>query len=655
MIFKKYGFEVLVVMLVVFALVFAAFLMGRDLNWDFFNYHDYAANFLYGDRLSKDYFAAGYQGYLNPLPYFIYGFLVESGYDSAKISMFLAFVHSLNAVFVFFIARDILIATGYKSKFLISVVFLLTVSTNVFLSQLGSTFVDPVTTVPVMAAVYILISWKRFYWLAFILLGLAVGLKLTNIIYFAGCGVAWFVTLKEKNILSRINVSFIGFASGLVGFLLSYGWWGYRLHKEYDSPFFPLFNSFFKSIFFYDYSLGFHRFVPAGLSDALWRMFEMAEISSWIYVESIAPDLRPALFVILLVFSLILAVLKFSRIRHRYIEASFQFSPQAQEVILFCIVFFMISLLLWFVTSGNGRYGLPLFLMYGVMIFLLLIIFKIKEGPLKCLLFVLLSLQVFHIQSAGNPRWNPMQWSDEWLPVDLPEYFSEKPAVFVSVGTSSESYLVRHMHKDSSFTNPIGLISIPDKGAMRRKFDALFDGREIYVLFRLRNDFSQTAMIDELSKKSGYVKRLGIAVDVESCDKVTVNDFNFQSPLVSSLKAPPSRFLAVCASKKINADSDNQFRDYVSNIINSYALKCPKIFAPHPGVVEGDGNYWSVMYGKHDLIVGVLRKSGDIFMYQERQPVDTVIGNIETWRSDLEVFDCKLPFNGSRRLQVVPR
>ena len=43
--------------------------LGRDLNWDYFNYHGYAALLLRQDRLGQDFFAAGYQGYMNPLAF----------------------------------------------------------------------------------------------------------------------------------------------------------------------------------------------------------------------------------------------------------------------------------------------------------------------------------------------------------------------------------------------------------------------------------------------------------------------------------------------------------------------------------------------------------------------------------------------------------
>jgi hypothetical protein len=60
--------------------------MGRDLNWDFLNYHAYAALLTQVDRLSQDYFPAGLQGYLNPLPYLPVGVMQALGWPAALIA-----------------------------------------------------------------------------------------------------------------------------------------------------------------------------------------------------------------------------------------------------------------------------------------------------------------------------------------------------------------------------------------------------------------------------------------------------------------------------------------------------------------------------------------------------------------------------------------
>lgn len=53
------------------AALFAAWALakGQDANWDLQNYHDYNAYALLHGRYRFDVGPAGYQGYLNPLPY----------------------------------------------------------------------------------------------------------------------------------------------------------------------------------------------------------------------------------------------------------------------------------------------------------------------------------------------------------------------------------------------------------------------------------------------------------------------------------------------------------------------------------------------------------------------------------------------------------
>ena len=55
--------------LVLVVSLFWTYAAGKDLNWDFINYHFYGASLLVDGRLNKDYFGASVQSYLNPLVY----------------------------------------------------------------------------------------------------------------------------------------------------------------------------------------------------------------------------------------------------------------------------------------------------------------------------------------------------------------------------------------------------------------------------------------------------------------------------------------------------------------------------------------------------------------------------------------------------------
>ncbi|MCE2723529.1 MAG: hypothetical protein LW865_09655 [Betaproteobacteria bacterium] len=47
----------------------AAYLLGKDLNWDFYNYHLYSPLAYWTQDLKSEFMGAGMQRYLNPLGY----------------------------------------------------------------------------------------------------------------------------------------------------------------------------------------------------------------------------------------------------------------------------------------------------------------------------------------------------------------------------------------------------------------------------------------------------------------------------------------------------------------------------------------------------------------------------------------------------------
>src|SRR5690606_24069636 len=55
---------------------------GKDLNWDLINYHYYLPFELLRGRIHTDFFPAGAQSYLNPLPYIPLYLMDRAGFPS---------------------------------------------------------------------------------------------------------------------------------------------------------------------------------------------------------------------------------------------------------------------------------------------------------------------------------------------------------------------------------------------------------------------------------------------------------------------------------------------------------------------------------------------------------------------------------------------
>ena len=639
---KEQGVEFFVVVVVsVVSCVFASLFLGRDLNWDYFNYHDYAALVAF-DGDVQHYFPAGYQGYMNPLAYWLLGFLLAGGYGSLLVASFLASFHALNAVFFYYICKEIVGGLGGGKMHLVLCV-LIGLSTPLFFSQLGSSFVDPVTTVFLMAGLLLVVRNTYVAWGCFFV-GVACALKLTNLPYAAAVALCVFL-LNLNGGKIRIVSSALAM---LAGFFVFYCGWGFYLWQQYNSPFFPLFNDFFKSAYFPEYSVSFSRFIPMSWWDGFLLPLRMATYESWLYTEVIAPDIRPAILYIGL--SLLLSLYLFAFLRNR---TGFKYCASVLcKNENFVIIFVFFGFVFWVFTSANGRYALPLLFFIGPAIY----IFwsrLLSKRQLSIFLLLLLFLQCFHAFNAGNPRWNPQKWTKDWLSVDIEGPLGDAPVMIVSVGTSSESYLVRHLQEGSVFVNPIGLISVPNTKVNSEYFESLVSrySESMYVVFQGKLS-SIGSMFDQLNS---LLDRLGIRFVTDECYSIQVN----AEPAVDVffnkwLDGPEPRDLFYCKATKVSHSPElGRERINAINVLDSFEKKCPNIFSPKGVIVEGGWTSWSRFYGENDLVLGIERKSGDIFYRQDRQAVDTVIGNVSSFEEDLSGFECELPMKGNRGVDVL--
>src|SRR5262245_3054197 len=133
-----------------------SWLAGRDLNWDQLNYHVYAAYQYVDDRLDRDFMAASVQGYLNPLAYLPFYWMIRAQWHSLLIGSALAALHSACLWLVYGISlllippgaryRAALIAVGVAFAFL----------TPVYLIEVGTSFIDVTTAIPAIGGVWLL-------------------------------------------------------------------------------------------------------------------------------------------------------------------------------------------------------------------------------------------------------------------------------------------------------------------------------------------------------------------------------------------------------------------------------------------------------------------------------------------------------------------
>ena len=144
---------------------------GKDVNWDLLNYHYYAPFALLAGRLEQDFFAASAQSYLNPVGYLPFYLMVSAGWHSVAVSMALAAAHSLCIGFLYLISWKLLAHRGTRQRILLScLAAALGGATAVYWATVGTSFLDPLLAVPMLAGLLLLLAddpayaKKAAYW-----------------------------------------------------------------------------------------------------------------------------------------------------------------------------------------------------------------------------------------------------------------------------------------------------------------------------------------------------------------------------------------------------------------------------------------------------------------------------------------------------------
>lgn len=189
------------------------------------------------------------------------------------------------------------------------------------------------------------------------------------------------------------------------------------------------------------------RFKPDTWTEAFLRFFAMAAPSGNVYVEISAPDLRFAAIVFLA-----LAAFVF---RKRLAA-----DPRPALVLL---VLLLVSVPPWLLTSGNGRYYIPMLLCAGPLAIGLIYLLPLTRWFRSFLAVGLLAAQTFVV--ATNPPWD--SWA--WLPWDEAPYFhvdppkataSASPTTYVTLTSISYSLIAPRFPASSRWINitSVGMI-----------------------------------------------------------------------------------------------------------------------------------------------------------------------------------------------------
>jgi hypothetical protein len=237
---------------------------GEDVNWDWQNYHHYNVWALLNGRYDHDVVPPGFQTYFNAYIYFPWYYLRET-LPPIAAGTIMGAVHGLNLALIYWLARCVL--GNAASVMITAAILLLAASGPMTLSETGTSFADILTAIPIIAGLILLLAhddvrpWP--YIGAGLLIGLALGLKLTNIVFAIGLGPA--ALAASRPLLAMIYIA-IG---GAIGTLLGGGAWGLMLWREFGNPLFPLLAGLFPSPELPSVTILDRQFIPRSFLDGL--------------------------------------------------------------------------------------------------------------------------------------------------------------------------------------------------------------------------------------------------------------------------------------------------------------------------------------------------------------------------------------------------
>lgn len=629
--------------------------IGLALPIDYFIYHDYAALQLSQNRLFQDLFPASVQSYLNPSGYLLLETLLRADIPSWWIALILGFAHSLNGLFLLLIGHALAQHRSAAERRVVWVGSLIGCASPMLLSVAGTSFLDALASVPMLGALWLLLkpaSSRRRLMLAALLAGIGTGLKLSNAPFAIAIAVLISLTALDEGRRLRATAAAVMMAALAMwaGIIATHGWWSWRLWERFGNPLFPMLNGVFKSPWAPEESLIWPRFVPQGLIDGLTLPFRMALPLPWIYTEATAPDLFPSIATLLAVVAVALAVKRFRRGEPPGAPTGARGTPESRFWI-----YVTLSWTIWLVSSGNGRYAIPLLPLAGLATALLATRLLGNERSLA-LCVILLLLQLGNTWVAGAVRWSSGQWTDRWITMEVPRRLKLEPMLYLSADGVVKSALARHVHPDSSFVQLIGATySVPSDGVVGEWVQRAIDDHagRVQAVFAAppeaqadRERFA--AYVGMLSRT---LDRVGLSIDDSHCESIAVNGQPPSGPnLNRHLSKPPKEHLWVCAANRAEISTElGEKRKRVDEVFAQLESRCPDLYRPAGVQTEGDGNIWTRVYAMHDaVIVTVNHRDGSVTHRLFGQSAGEHIGSLASWPTDLAKHGCAMPFDGVR-------
>lgn len=439
---------------------------GLDMNWDLLNYHYYAGYSFLNDRLSFDIAPANIQGYFNPILN-IPTYILIKYMSPEMVRPLVALMHGLVYPCVFALTYILLndIEVRWKKYFISASTALVAIFGPVFLNTSGTSFVDNFSAILIICALIAFFvriqtisppfnTWQpdrsSAILIASFLIGIAVGLKLTNMVFALGYWIA-VIAWNEFNLLNVVRKTIFTVLGIGVGIAVSGGWWAWRLYKQFENPTFPYFNSIFKSPFFAFENSVDKSSIPTDLVDVLIRPFTWLMPGSQTDLGNQQIDSRFALTLIfILIFLGRFLYLRFCGNATEDGELNQNHQSVQSKKILFLAIFFTSSFYIWLLQFGIRRYAIPLEVLAPVL--MAMILYYVLQYRWNTLLWVLIATSTIAYTQSKHQREVPVTSNNYFGTEALAApYLNSHTTFFMLNSWIPASYIIPAFSPDNRF------------------------------------------------------------------------------------------------------------------------------------------------------------------------------------------------------------
>jgi hypothetical protein len=427
--------------------------LGKDVNWDLRNYHWYNAWALLHGRMGFDVAPAQLQTYHNPLADLPFYGLVHL-FDEPRAVAFA--MGAWVAVGAYFLLRMLVLLFPFdrdraNGALWIAASAAIGLTGVAGIAAWGATFNEWPSIALALAGLRLAVRAAiegeerrpRAFGAAGFLFGCAIGLKLT----FAAYGLGFLVAcLAHGTLRERLTRPLVAGAFMALGFLATYGWWGWVLWREFANPFFPYFNAVFQSPWWETADFFDRNFGPRNWRQ--WIFFPVFFARDHRLVAEVSfRDWRIAVL-----FALMVACWATSRWRNLRENPNFAPPAAGPEASAWrvLVLFALVSYLAWLKLFGIYRYLAALEVVSGALI-VGCVIYLAPRGKVRVAVVLVLTTLLLATTRVGW-GWGRAEFGERYFDVRAPAL---PPDSLVIVGYRHPmAYAIPFFRADARFVSP---------------------------------------------------------------------------------------------------------------------------------------------------------------------------------------------------------